>query len=124
MIIAENQLANSDTVGWLGTLNFVRDTLNFPRVQGGVAGLAPLVDPGSAAARVTLMFRERVFWMFLTGHRLGDLRRLMRQYGRPEDQVFPTGLGAKGFYGHDLNLPVPFTELNNPNFTGCLDRNP
>jgi hypothetical protein len=124
MIIAENQLATNDTVGWLGTLNFVRDTLTFPRAQGGVAGLAPLTDPGTAAGRVSLMFRERVFWMYLTGHRLGDLRRLMRQYGRTEDQVFPTGLGLKGFYGHDLNLPVPFTELNNPNFTGCLDRNP
>ena len=124
LIIAENQLALADFPGWLGTLNFMRDTLNFPRAQGGVAGLAPLADPGTAAGRVDLMFRERVFWMYLTGHRLGDLRRLMRQYGRTEDQVFPVGLSPKGFYGHDLNLPVPFDELNNPNFTGCLDRNP
>ncbi len=123
MIIAENQLV-TDPVAWLATLNFVRDTLTFPRAQGGVAGLAPLADPGTPAGRVDLMFRERVFWMYLTGHRLGDLRRLMRQYGRTEDVVFPTGLGLKGFYGHDLNLPVPFDEINNPNFTGCLDRNP
>jgi len=27
-------------------------------------------------------------------------------------------------YGTDVNFPVPVTEKNNPNFTGCLDRNP
>lgn len=116
LIKAENLMVGNP-VAWL-------DTLNFIRANGGVAGLAPLVDPGTATGREDLMFRERVFWMYLTGHRLGDLRRLMRQYGRAEDVVFPTGLGLKGFYGHDLNLPVPFDELNNPNFTGCLDRNP
>ena len=29
-----------------------------------------------------LLFSERAFWMFATGHRLGDMRRLIRQYGR------------------------------------------
>jgi hypothetical protein len=123
LIKAENQMAGNPTA-WLDTLNFLRDTTKFTRAQGGVAGLTPLADPGTVPGRIDLMFRERVFWMYLTGHRLGDLRRLMRQYGRTEDVVFPTGLGLKGFYGHDLNLPVPFDEINNPNFTGCLDRNP
>jgi hypothetical protein len=116
LIIAENLMAGNP-VAWL-------DTLNFLRASGGVAGLAPLVDPVTVTGRQDLMFRERVFWMYLTGHRLGDLRRLMRQYGRLEDQVYPTGLGLKGFYGDDVNLPVPFDELNNPNFHGCIDRNP
>jgi hypothetical protein len=118
LIIAENLMVSNPTA-WLDTLNFLRVGAN-----GGVAGLAPLVDPGTVTGREDLMFRERVFWMYLTGHRLGDLRRLMRQYGRLEDQVFPTGLGLKGFYGDDVNLPVPFDELNNPNFHGCIDRNP
>jgi hypothetical protein len=50
----------------------------------------------------------------------------MRQYGRAEDAVFPTGRHFKNTtdYGNDVNVPVPFTERNNPNFTGCLDRNP
>ena len=116
LIIAEALMVANPTA-WM-------DTLNYLRANAGVAGLTPLVDPGAGAPRETLTFRERAFWMYLTGHRLGDLRRLMRQYGRTEDQVFPVGLGLKGFYGHDLNLPVPFDELNNPNFTGCLDRNP
>ncbi|MDX1577459.1 MAG: hypothetical protein R3266_03200, partial [Gemmatimonadota bacterium] len=75
--------------------------------------------------RVDLHFEERAYWLWLTGHRLGDLRRLVRQYGRAEDDVFPTGAYFKvqaGDYGDDVNLPVPFDEENNPNFQACLDR--
>ncbi len=118
LIIAEALMAGNP-VAW-------RDTLNFVRANAGVAGLAALADPGTVPLRQDLMFRERAFWMYLTGHRLGDLRRLMRQYGRLEDAVFPTGLHphGKGTYGDDVNLPVPSGELNNPNFTGCIDRLP
>ena len=118
LIIAE-ALMVGNPVAW-------RDTLNFIRANAGVAGLAALADPGTVPLREDLMFRERAFWLYLTGHRLGDLRRLMRQYGRVEDAVFPTGLHphGKGTYGDDVNLPVPSGELNNPNFTGCIDRLP
>jgi hypothetical protein len=103
---------------WLGILNTLRQTAITP-------ALPDLVDPGTATGREDLMFRERAFWLYATGHRLGDLRRLMRQYGRAEDAVFPTGLHFKGDnYGDDVNIPVPFNERNNPNFTGCFDRNP
>jgi hypothetical protein len=86
---------------------------------------AHLTDPGTPAARQDLMFRERAFWLFATGHRLGDLRRFVRQYGRGAETVFPTGLHFKGSnYGPDVNIPVPFNERNNPNFTGCIDRLP
>jgi hypothetical protein len=70
------------------------------------------------------MFSERAFWFFATGHRLGDLRRLVRQYGRAAESVFPTGAYFKGgTYGPDVNLPIPFDELNNPLAqSGCLDR--
>ena len=118
LIIAENQLANGAGTAWLDTLNFLRANAITPAMPA-------LVDPGTPAARVDLVMRERAFWLYLTGHRLGDLRRLMRQYGRTEDATFPTGLHFKGTnYGDDVNLPVPFDELNNPSFTGCLDRNP
>ena len=70
------------------------------------------------------MFSERAFWFFGTGHRLGDLRRLVRQYGRPAESVFPTGLYFKGgTYGPDVNLPIPSQEANNPLApSGCIDR--
>jgi len=70
-------------------------------------------------------FRERAFWMFNTGHRLGDLRRLVRQYNRPADSVYPIGSYYKGgLYGTAYVMAVPFEEVNNPNFTQCTDQNP
>ena len=69
--------------------------------------------------------RERAFWMFSTGHRLGDLRRLVRQYSRAQAQVFPSGIYPKGGnYGEAMNFPLPLVEQNNPKFqAGCIDRN-
>src|SRR5947208_6502553 len=109
LIEAEAALSAGDNTGWLATLNGLRAT---------VPGLAPLADPGTAAARVDLTFSERAFWMYATGHRLGDLRRLVRQYGRGSETVFPTGAFPKGgTYGTDVNLPVPTDEQNNPAYT-------
>jgi hypothetical protein len=101
--------------------------LNQARTEGGVTGLAAnLTDPGTDAARVNLIFRERAFWMFSTGHRVGDMRRLIKFYGRPAESVFPTGAWHKGGnYGPDVNFPVPQAEENNPNVTPgktCTDR--
>jgi hypothetical protein len=106
--------ASPPSTAWLDELNALRAT---------VPGLSPLSDPGTEAGRVDLLFRERAFWLYATGHRLGDLRRLVRQYGRDKETVFPTGAFFKGgVYGPDVNLPVPKDEQNNPSFTGCLNR--
>ena len=35
-------------------------------------------DPGTPDGEQKLLFHERAFWLYLTGHRLGDMRRLMR----------------------------------------------
>jgi hypothetical protein len=91
---------------------------------GGTAGLRPLADPGTPESRVDLVFRERAFWLFLTGQRQGDLRRLVRNYGRESETVYPSGAYPGGHnYGGDINLPIPGEErANNPNFNGCLSR--
>jgi hypothetical protein len=63
--------------------------------------------------------------MYLTGHRLGDLRRLVRQYGRGTETVFPTGAYFKGgAYGTDVTLVPSQAETNNPKWAGCTDKNP
>ncbi len=109
LIEAEAALAAGDPATWLAKLNALRAT---------VPGLAPLTDPGTPAAQVDLTFRERAFWLYATGHRLGDLRRLVRQYGRGAETVYPTGTFPKGgVYGTDVNLPVPTDEQNNPSYT-------
>lgn len=97
-----------------------------PAGSGGVEGLPPLTDPGNTDARIKMVYDERAFWLFLTGHRQGDLRRLVRVYGWPENEVYPTGfypLGAKQQYGSFTNIPVPYTERAiNTKFTGCINR--
>jgi hypothetical protein len=125
LIEAEAQLATNPT-GALGVLNALRAPTGTG--SGGVAGLAALPDAGSQAAREDQLFRERAFWLFGRGHRLGDLRRLIRDYDRQPNTVFPTGTWHKGgSYGSDVNLPLPEAERNNPNMpqTGplCTDRN-
>jgi hypothetical protein len=90
--------------------------------------LPTLTDPGTDTGRVTLLFHERALDLFLTGHRQGDLRRLMRQYGRSVGQVYPTGpypLLQIGTYGSYVEAPVPDDNLDegpNPLFHGCLSR--
>ena len=127
LIEAENQLKTGDVAGWLATLNGLRNGANrvtsIGTVTLGATALANLNDPGTPEARVSLMFREKAFWTFARGQRLGDLRRLVRQYGRAPTAVFPEGVHFKaGNFGADVNLPVVTDEENNPNFTGCLDR--
>ncbi len=117
MIEAEAALQAGGVAAWLGFLNAARADAAAP------AGLGVLVDPGTAAGRVDLMFRERAFWMFATGHRVGDFRRLSRQYGRDPETVWPTGPYHKDnlTIGTLVNLPIPDSEMNNPNSTGCID---
>jgi hypothetical protein len=118
LIIAENALKTGGTGGsYFGTLNTLRATQ--------IAGLTPIATaPGTAEAAERLLFHERAFWMYLTGHRLGDLRRLIRQYGLNVNTVFPIGTDANGTtYGPDVNFSISQDETNNPNFHGCLNRN-
>lgn len=94
--------------------------------------LPPLTDPGAAMspaaardARVRLLFRERAFWLFLTGHRQGDLRRMIRDYGYTQNQVFPSGpyyRTAGSFYGDDVAFPLPQREENNQQYvpSACI----
>lgn len=120
LIQAEAAYKAGSSAGMLTILNDLRT---------GVPGLDPLADPGTNVGREDLLFRERAFWLYSTARRLGDLRRLIRQYGRNAESVFPTGDYYKsGEYGTDVNIPISFEERNNPNVGAsgpeCLDRNP
>jgi hypothetical protein len=121
LIEAENQLKTGGP--WLATLNGLRASAH---TYGAVTTpvMTPLVDPGTPAAQQDMLFRERAFWMYMTAHRLGDMRRLIRQYGRGAETVFPTGNYFKGGkFGTDVTLVPSQTETNNPNWTACTDRN-
>jgi hypothetical protein len=84
-------------------------------------GLPALAVPGTQAEAEDQLFGERAYWLFATGHRLGDLRRLVRDYGRPADQVFPVGTYFKGGdYGTNVSLAIPFSAENNPRFDRAM----
>jgi hypothetical protein len=131
LIEAEALLNAGDVAGWLGKLNTLRANVaallaalrpnqiqTFPARPAAVAPLPALADPGTANSRVLLTMQERNMWMYLTGHRLGDLRRLVRNYGFTQDAVFASGAiwRGGGTYGTDVAFVVPFNEQNNPNF--------
>jgi hypothetical protein len=125
LIEAEAALKAGQFGTWLAKHNEARAT---------VTGLGAMTDPGTDAARVDKHFYERGFWFWGLGHRLGDLRRMVRQYSRTADAVFPSGAFHKGGnYGTTYNIPMPIQETNNPNVqinpndkygSSCIDRNP
>jgi hypothetical protein len=127
LIEAEGKLKANDFAGMITILNALRAS---PPKLGEITptGLAPLAVPATLDAAVSLFFREKAFWEFGRGFRLGDLRRQVRQYARTVNQVFPVGEHYRGgAYGPDVNLPVTTAEQNNPELNGapaCIDRNP
>lgn len=142
LIAAEAHLNLGNPQAMLDSLNTLRaqvqplmQLLNFDYVNqqqlvgyapGQGATLAPIATlPATFAGQRDLYFEERAYWLWLTAHRLGDQRRLIRQYGLAEDAVFPTGIHFKGGpYGDDVNLPIPIQEEANPNSIGqCINRN-
>lgn len=125
LIQAEADLQQRNVAGWATILNDLRASVGIPALP---------VDSTTSATdtlRQNVMFRERAFWMYGTGHRLGDLRRLVRQYHRAQTNVFPTGampvnqgMGTM-YYSNNTNFVPPQAERNNnPYYKGCLNRDP
>lgn len=124
LIEAEAALNNdTDYSDMTAILNALRTDVHalMAEIQPGyVAGddLPALAVPATEDEAVDQLFYERGFWLFLTGHRLGDLRRLVRDYGRDQADVYPSGAYHKGGdHGPDVVFPVDFDEDNNPNYS-------
>ncbi len=116
LIRAEASLHTGEE-NWLMLLDSLRSHAITPAMPN-------LSDPGTPSARVDLLYRERAMWLYLTGRRLGDIRRLVRNYQRNPETVFPTGAypinGA--MYGKATAIPFDSEEQRkvNPRFTaGC-----
>ncbi|HWZ59241.1 MAG TPA: hypothetical protein VNW46_09715, partial [Gemmatimonadaceae bacterium] len=135
LIQAEAALQANQIATWAGDLNALRqddaDTkITFPPATATIA--ADSTTGASAAMQVDVMFRERAFWLFGTGTRLGDLRRLVRQYGRDQSTVYPIGVYPNGEkltppipnYGTDVNITLPTAAggavTSNPYYRGCI----
>lgn len=125
LIEAEAKLQN-DIPGMMTILNNLRTA---PQTLGifKVAAFAAAPTPPDKTTATDFFFREKALWQFERGSRMGDLRRLVRQYGRTQDKVFPSGNFTRngtpsGQYGSQVAFPVVDVEMNNPNFHGCLDQ--
>ncbi|MES2523517.1 MAG: hypothetical protein V4617_12510 [Gemmatimonadota bacterium] len=99
-----------------------------------IAAMPALADPGTEAGRRDLIFREKAFWLFGLGHRYGDMRRMMRQYGMTANEVFPNGtwqINRAPGYSTDIVFRTPTAETFNPlqpagtdGAPTCLNLNP
>jgi hypothetical protein len=123
LIQAEVALRGGDYPTALTIMNALRSNTQLARLRGYVDAnqqprtLPALLPAATPTAQQDQLFKERAYWLYLTSHRLGDLRRLVREYGRGAETVFPTGAYHKpGTYGTDVNSPIPQAEDNNPEF--------
>lgn len=145
LIEAEADLAAGGS-NWLPTLNLLRSTCIGTAACAPVPGLTavslpPLADPGNADAGLNLVMRERAMWLFLTGHRQGDFRRLVRVYHRATETVWPTGayvnpgfaplINASAQNGTAYGNAVVFSPegtsseaASNPLYNGCFNYDP
>jgi hypothetical protein len=127
LIEAEAKLQAGDIAGMMTILNALRTS---PQVLGiyQVPAMAALPTPADQNSATDVFFREKALWQFGRGYRMDDLRRLVRQYKRPQNQVFPSGNFTRngtpsGQFGTQVAFPVPDYERTNPNFHGCIDTN-
>jgi hypothetical protein len=144
LIQAEAALARGDA-SWLTILNTLRATCYgtapcAPISTLTATSLPPLSDPGTPDARLDTVMQERAMWLYLSGHREGDLRRMAHVYNRDPSTLWPTGIisipayppmftqpgsengtpyGADVVYGPDVN-----EQLRNPLYGGCYDTHP
>jgi starch-binding outer membrane protein, SusD/RagB family len=138
LIEAEAALQATNPTTFVAKLNAARAAARtYPTTEDPTDPPAPspaaitLATVGATpTAQQNFLFQERALSLFLTNHRIGDLRRLVYQYGRGAETVFPTGEYQASNpdksgtpYGTDVNLPIPQEEANNPLFGGsCINR--
>jgi hypothetical protein len=141
LIQAEAALRAGDLTTYLANINAARassptytaDGADNSQPLDSPPPIAATAIPATPSGQQDLLFQERALDLFLTSHRLGDMRRLVWQYGRSADAVFPIGpyeptnsSKAGANYGTAVNLPIPQQESNNPLFlksnAQCIDR--
>jgi hypothetical protein len=131
LISAEADLQAGLIASWATKLNSLRANSGLTQTFYDTTNVSPLaVDTiirplptlgadsttlASPDLRIEVQYRERAFWLWLTGTRLGDLRRLIRLYGNAHND-FPANEPFS-----DIRFSVPVGETNNPHFTQCLD---
>jgi starch-binding outer membrane protein, SusD/RagB family len=118
LIVAEGDIFAGNYAGALAVMNALRtgSGLTFPAKDA-------LVDLSASTpkAQMLQLLSERAFWMYVTGHRLGDWRRMLRApyNGAPfnfvTSDVYPVGTNISS----TLEFPTPTFTSPNPNYKAC-----
>jgi len=89
-------------------------------------GLAPIDLSGMTTDQlIDYHFTERALWLYSSGHRHGDMRRLINVYNRNVEDVFPWGTSIQNVeYSTIISFLIPQSEANNPNFEECDGKTP
>jgi hypothetical protein len=118
LIQAEAALKAGDMATFLTNISAAR-AQSYVANGSSASGAVTAVPVGMTALQ--FLFQERAFDLWLTAHRLGDMRRLITQYSQPVNAVYPNGsyTPRPGTFGADVSLPIPVTESGNPNFKAC-----
>jgi hypothetical protein len=112
LIIAENDVANSNVPGAILIINELRRRAYGDPISSTAHAYTGATTPTAVNAEI-LEQRRREF--FLEGHRLGDLRRLNLPFLPAPGAPY----GAGGTYGNQTCFPLPDVErINNPNIGG------
>jgi hypothetical protein len=94
--------------------------MNALRATVGLGGVADSSARGPKA-EIEQILTERAFWLYVTGHRLGDWRRVLRApYSMPPysfvvADVYPVGPGIQ----NTLEFPTPLLTNPNPHYVAC-----
>ncbi len=119
-LIRAEYLLSIDDPSWIDVINNLRATV----------GLGDLVAPANKADAVEMIFDERASWFYLQATRLGDMRRLVRYYGKSTFNVYPSGPYSRGGlvttrYGEATVFTPDESEYShNYRYQGCDHVNP
>jgi len=120
MIVAEGALFAGNYPAALAIMNSLRASSGLSWTGASESTLANL-GGSSAKAQMQQVLTERAYWLWVTAHRLGDWRRVLRTpyNGTPFNfvmsDVYPTGPGLFDI----LEFPTPLATNANPNFKAC-----
>ena len=123
LIVAEGEIFAGNYLGAYAIDSALRANsgLTFPAADS----LAHLTA-ASPKAQMQQMLTERAYWFWVTAHRLGDWRRMLRTpynaapFNFAMADVYPTGTGLFNI----LEFPTPLLTNPNPNYKACNDTQP
>ena len=118
LIQAEAALKSNDMATFLSNISAARQQ---SYVANGAGTTAAVTAVPAGMTPLQFLFQERAFDLWLTAHRLGDMRRLITQYSQGVNTVYPNGSYTPhpGIFGADVSLPLPVDEAGNPNYKAC-----